>query len=326
MNTQIKVSVIMLTYNHENFIADAIAGVLKQQTDFKYELIIADDCSPDNTRDVVDTKIISDSIGVIQYYRHSENKGLNKNFEFALGKVRGEYIAICEGDDYWTDPLKLQIQTDYLDKNDEVSLVCTERSILYQETNKTIKSKLKLDNHIEVYGFVQGLTEMSIHTLTVLIRTKYILEYQDLRKSGEMLNYLDFSMWIYAANFGDIAKVYRDTSTYRSLQHSATHSPDICKKWKLKKMYLGDFLILKKVVNEKYSKFMSHQEYLRIKSFYLFSAHCKDYEYYDEFKDVFRSNKDYLRLYTYQFIKRMPWLTNCLFFIQRIRVSLKSKF
>ena len=117
------VSVVMITYGHEKFIAEAINGVLKQECDFSIELIIANDCSPDTT-DLVVKKIIEEhpNRNWIKYVKHEKNIGMMPNFIFALKEAQGKYIALCEGDDYWTDPLKLQKQVDFLEANLDFSM------------------------------------------------------------------------------------------------------------------------------------------------------------------------------------------------------------
>ena len=117
-NKNIMVSICCITYNHENFIRDAIEGFLMQQTNFDYEIIIANDCSPDNTDSFVKKYINNHPKGkLIKYFRHDKNIGVMPNFIFALKQCTGKYIALCEGDDYWTDPYKLQKQVDFLEAN-----------------------------------------------------------------------------------------------------------------------------------------------------------------------------------------------------------------
>lgn len=118
------VSVLMITYGHENFIREAIEGVLMQYINFEVELIIADDNSPDNTEQVVLDIASSHPNGKwIKYTKHKKNKGMMPNFIWALEHCKGKYIAMCEGDDYWTDPYKLQKQVDFLENNSEYNLV-----------------------------------------------------------------------------------------------------------------------------------------------------------------------------------------------------------
>ena len=123
MENKILVSVGMPTYGQEKFIAEAILGVLSQQCDFEIELIIADDCSPDNTAEIVKNIIENHPNGSwIKYIRHEKNKGAIPNFAWTFCQTKGKYIAVCEGDDFWTDPLKLQKQVDFLEKNEDYSI------------------------------------------------------------------------------------------------------------------------------------------------------------------------------------------------------------
>lgn len=112
------VSVAMITYRHEAFLVQAIDGVLKQETSFDFNLIIADDCSPDRTEEIVRMKISSHPKGhLIKYFRHTDNLGARQNGLFALENCDGKYIALCEGDDFWLDAHKLQKQVDFLENN-----------------------------------------------------------------------------------------------------------------------------------------------------------------------------------------------------------------
>ncbi len=116
------ISVCMLTYNHELYIKQAIQSVLNQKLSVNYEVIIVDDCSKDNTENEIHQflKTISDNNN-IKYIRHEKNVGMLNNLLFALNKCKGKYIAFCEGDDFWIDQDKLQVQFDILEKNTNYS-------------------------------------------------------------------------------------------------------------------------------------------------------------------------------------------------------------
>lgn len=123
------VSVDMITYGHEKYIRQAIEGVLMQQTNFEVEIIIADDCSPDRTKDIVEDIINNHPRGnIIKYFRHNKNLGMQANGMFAVQQCTGKYIALCEGDDYWTDPLKLQKQVDVLEQHLNIN-ICSHPSL-----------------------------------------------------------------------------------------------------------------------------------------------------------------------------------------------------
>lgn len=130
-----KVSVVMITYGHENYIREAIEGVLMQQIDFSVELIIANDCSPENT-DIIVNDIIATNKSTIEivYKKHDKNIGMMANFIFALNLAKGKYVALCDGDDYWTDPLKLQKQVDFLEENQDYG-ICWTRYKVIDENN-----------------------------------------------------------------------------------------------------------------------------------------------------------------------------------------------
>jgi glycosyltransferase involved in cell wall biosynthesis len=116
------ISVCMITYKQAKFIKDAVQGVLMQKKEFDIELIIADDCSPDETEKIVAEIIKSHPNGHwIKYTRHNQNKGMMNNFIWALQQCKGDYIALCEGDDYWIDKEKLKKQVNILNTNGSCS-------------------------------------------------------------------------------------------------------------------------------------------------------------------------------------------------------------
>jgi glycosyltransferase involved in cell wall biosynthesis len=129
-----KVSVCMITYNHERFIAQAIESVLEQKTAFDFELVIGEDCSTDNTRTIVMT-YSQKYPNQIRALIREKNIGTGQNLFKTINECKGQYIAHLDGDDYWTDPLKLQKQVDFLDAHPSYSLCCHCYKI-YDEENK----------------------------------------------------------------------------------------------------------------------------------------------------------------------------------------------
>lgn len=149
------VSVVMITYRHEEFIREAVEGVLMQNADFPVELIVADDHSPNDTSRVVkDIKNTHPRGNIIKYTRHEQNKGMMPNFTWALKKAKGKYIALCEGDDFWTSPDKLQKQVDFLEINKEYSSCAHDVRILYEDPydRKIYFTEKKLETIEEVTG------------------------------------------------------------------------------------------------------------------------------------------------------------------------------
>lgn len=151
-STGVKVSVAMITYNHEQFIAQAIESVLRQQTDYAYELVIGEDCSTDGTRAIV-AEYAQNYPEQICPLLHEHNLGLagKNNLVAVLRACKGQYVAILEGDDYWIDPCKLQKQIDVLENDPNISgcfsnaivvddcdaLICDDYFAYYQVKVKT---------------------------------------------------------------------------------------------------------------------------------------------------------------------------------------------
>ena len=115
-----KVSVLMLAYNHERFIAQAVESVLSQETSFPIEIIVGEDCSTDRTREIL-SELQSANPRVIRLLLHEKNIGPQKNYATTFAACKGEYIAMLEGDDYWTNTKKLQKQVDALEAHPEWS-------------------------------------------------------------------------------------------------------------------------------------------------------------------------------------------------------------
>lgn len=117
-----RVSVLMLTLNHEAFIAQAVESVLAQVTDFRFELVIGDDGSTDRTSGIL-AEFQARHRHRIRVCRPPARSGIFMNFTQTFLRCRGRYIALLEGDDWWTSTSKLQLQADYLDRHPECPLV-----------------------------------------------------------------------------------------------------------------------------------------------------------------------------------------------------------
>ena len=119
----ITVSICCITYNHEHFISQALDGFLMQKTNFKVEILIGEDCSTDRTRSVIENYCIKYP-GKIKLLTYEKNIGSIKNHINTLNASTGKYVALCDGDDFWTDPLKLQKQVDFLEANPDYITCC----------------------------------------------------------------------------------------------------------------------------------------------------------------------------------------------------------
>src|SRR4030042_773776 len=132
----------LCTYNHESFIAQAIEGVIMQKTNFKFRLYIGEDASTDNTKNIV-IKYAQNYPGIIFPIFHEKNIGPSENSRILFSKCTSKYIALLDGDDYWTDPYKLQKQVDFLEGNPEYAMVAG-GILLVDENNKNIETNNQL--------------------------------------------------------------------------------------------------------------------------------------------------------------------------------------
>lgn len=210
-----KLSVCMITYGHEKYIRNAIEGVLIQECDFEIELIISNDCSPDDTDKIIQNILDKNKTKItVKYFNNEMNLGMMPNFIFALQQCSGQYIALCEGDDYWTDPLKLRKQVDFLENNLEYVLCFHKVDI--EKTNGEILADFitKLPENYETLETLARLGNY-IHTPSVVFRNilkKFPFEfefspigdyflYMMLAENGK-LKYLEEKMAVYRHGVG----------------------------------------------------------------------------------------------------------------------------
>jgi glycosyltransferase involved in cell wall biosynthesis len=220
------VSVIMITFGHENFIEQAINGVLMQICDFDIELIISNDCSPDKTDHVIQN-ILKDHkhSSWIKYFKQETNLGMMPNFIFSLEQCKGNYIALCEGDDYWIDPLKLQRQVDFLENNTSYVMAC--HCIYELKLDVLNEADWRCNKNRAKYKLEDYLYKLFFHTSSVVYKN---FELPPYIKSDKILNgdYAVFSYLLTKGNlyyFNEIMSVYRihDAGISNSDLHKKIH-------------------------------------------------------------------------------------------------------
>lgn len=203
-----KVSVVTITYNHEDYIMQTLDGVFMQHYPGEIEFIISNDNSADNTdkiiKDYFSTKEIPEKF-TIKYTKHEFNKGMMPNFIWALTEASGKYIALCEGDDYWSDPDKLQKQMDFLENNlNYIACGCyvdIERFGILEKNKQALKrvstNKTKL------------FFDWPFATLTTLFRNINLKTHSHNFKGG------DLDLFLYLSQFGDFMRLDFVGGVYR---------------------------------------------------------------------------------------------------------------
>lgn len=238
-NKNIIVSVCMITYNHENFIAEAIEGVMMQTTGFPVELVIGEDCSTDNTRNIC--------LGYKEKYPDKirlllpeKNLGMTQNFINTLQACTGKYIAICEGDDYWTDPLKLQKQVDFLEAHPDYGLVATKFSIL---DNHNLVNWEMASEECD-FSFENFLQHNRIGTLTACFVRNLVIKYEnEINPVSKHWNMGDSPLWLYISANSKVKYIPDVTAVYRVLPNSASRSNNLLKNYifELNTLEIRDF-------------------------------------------------------------------------------------
>lgn len=208
MSAYPKISVVTITHCHADFITQTLSSVLMQEYPGEIEYIIGNDKSPDNTDEIVKTFLSTRKIPSnfkIIYTRHNENKGMSGNFNWALQKTTGKYIAICEGDDYWTDPLKLRTQVEFLEANFDYALCFTNMDILRNnvlERSKSIHEKRSFNK--------SELPYIHVPTPTVLFRN--VMKDLPPQLSRSLI---DASLWLFLSQYGSFYHFDKTMVVYR---------------------------------------------------------------------------------------------------------------
>ena len=205
------VSVDMITYNHEAYIKQAIEGVLMQKTNFKFELVIGEDCSTDRTREIC-IEYQKKYPDIIKLLLPEKNLGMNENGIRTVNACSGKYIALCEGDDYWTDPLKLQKQVDFLEGNEEYS-ICFHPVKVWKENEKELVDDF-ITREVPETTTILDLAEGNyIHTPSVVFRKNQ--EVFDTFQSLGALPVGDYVLHMLNAKYGMIKKLPEIMGVYR---------------------------------------------------------------------------------------------------------------
>ncbi|WP_051208666.1 glycosyltransferase family 2 protein [Butyrivibrio sp. WCD3002] len=224
----IKVSVIIATYNHEKYIAHTLESVVLQKTDFAFEVIVGEDCSSDNTAKIV-LEYAEKYPDIIVPLIREKNMGMSGNTSDLLRHAKGEYIAMIEGDDYWIDENKLQKQVDFLDAHKDYA-ACFGLCQMVDENEIRLKE-------LEVYsGFKKTGGEYTIEdfetyllpgqTATSMYRTS---GYREIPKKIKELNIdvkglIDRHLVLFMLSIGKMYVLGEEVSAYRYVRTAGSGS------------------------------------------------------------------------------------------------------
>lgn len=227
-NEKILVSVIVITYGQEKYIKQALDSIIMQKTNFKFEIIVGNDCSPDNTAQILE-KYTDNGNYTFNIINRKENVGATKNLYLSIKEAKGKYIAFLEGDDYWIDKDKLQKQFDFLEnkENQKYVGVAADFNDVDLEGKFLIKHSDNLGRHNEYSNFKMiqnGFLDFHINSL--MCRNIFFTKVEDfsiIYKIDRLV--ADRTIPLLLADFGDIYILKDVVGCYRTCNNRYNKTP-----------------------------------------------------------------------------------------------------
>lgn len=309
MDNKIKVSIICNTFNHIDYIEDAIKGFVSQITSFNYEVLIHDDASTDGTQEIIKKyeKIFPDIIKPIYQTQNQYSKGVLITKEIQLPRAQGKYIALCEGDDFWTSQYKLQKQFEILEIHQELDACTHMSSVIDARNNKVIEitQPLTEDGIIPVETFINAHGNRIVETASLFVRKRV---YEENPPFLQTL-YMDTTLRILGALRGGMYYINENMSSYRWLAKGSWTSHQSKDSWLvLRKKMIRMLLQLDIDTKGKYHNSISNEiieHEFEIQIGYNNYEVLKNEKYQDIYKAMCKSRKIKLQLK-----KHFPFIEN----------------
>lgn len=251
------VSVCVMVWNQSKYILECLKSIAAQKCSFQFEVVIRDDASTDNSVAVINEFILKNHLSNFTLYSAEKNEGMMQNFFKIFQLCKGDYIAFCEADDYWTDNLKLEKQLEFLENNEDYGLI-------YSKAKVFDDKKGRFEKHITGDAFIGNelLLSNPIPTLTTMFRKnlyqRYLLEVKPEEKNWEMG---DYPVWLWFQFNSKIYFMPDITATYRLLTESASHSSNVNKKYKFKlnSFNVSDYYVKRYCTDDAYEVFLEYR-------------------------------------------------------------------
>jgi glycosyltransferase involved in cell wall biosynthesis len=227
LDKDLLVSISCITYNHVSYIRKCLDGFLNQKTNFLFEILIHDDASIDGTIDIIkeyETKFP----GIVKPIYQTENqysKGVKISFTYQFPRAKGKYVALCEGDDYWIDPYKLQKQVVFLEENPDYGLVHTNYIIVNKDNCLLKKINRKWPSGNVLMDIFYG--NYHISTPTTMFRHSLYEEMKSSLSDNPIFKMGDLPLWLEFSYRSKVKYFHDPMVAYRVLDESASHSKDI---------------------------------------------------------------------------------------------------
>ncbi len=241
MNTCM-VSILCTAFNHGEYIAQTLESFVSQQTDFPFEVLVNDDRSSDNTAEII-REYAEKYPEIIRPFIQEKNlysQGINIYDHVFYPNAKGKYIAFCEGDDYWTDPMKLQLQVDFLESHPEYSACVHNSKMLFCNEGNKLQDLASpgADRDISFELIIEGMRH-SYHTSSIMARREFIVKPPDFVNIAGKFGFLDYPIAIWLNMNGKVRFLERFMSTYRVASNPGSWTYDLSRNYRSKVRFIN---------------------------------------------------------------------------------------
>ena len=229
------ISVIIPSYNRADTVRETIDSIIAQQVDADMEIVIGDDCSTDNAREVLE-QYRQKYPDIIRLFLRDQNMGLGANWAQCVKDCRGEFICNCDNDDYWHNPLKLQMQLDYMQLHPDCNICITDHRTHNRKTGEICECKACIDRSVDIQQAMWG--GGGFCNATIMYRADFMKSHLDLDEFiRRRFSLQDWPAWVILTAYSDVDVLPVSTATFGIETVSITR-PDSVEQ--LAKRYKGD--------------------------------------------------------------------------------------
>lgn len=234
------ISVIIPSYNRANTVGETIESIVAQEglgTEYDVEIVIGDDCSTDNAREILE-QYRQKYPNLIRLFLREENVGLGANWAMCVKDCRGKYICNCDNDDYWHNPQKLLIQLDYMESHPDSNVLLTNHRRHNRVTGVIVEEEARISRDKPLQHAVWGDGRTGFCNATIMYRADFLKEHLDLDEFiKRRFTLQDWNAWVILAAYTDFDIIPVSTATFGVETTSITRPKSI---ERLRKRYQGD--------------------------------------------------------------------------------------
>ena len=243
MASACKVSVVCTAFNHERYLAEALESFVCQKTDFPFEILVNDDASTDGTAAILRDYAARYPALIRPVFQEKNlySQGVNLYDAVLYPLARGEYIALCEGDDRWTDPQKLQLQADFLDSHPDYS-ACVHNTVAHTIDGSApdlVLFEEGMDRDVPFEQVIHGMSH-AFHTSSIMARRDFLLHPPAFREAAFHHGFTDYAVGVWLTLKGKVRFLDRCMSVYNINSGAASWSSGTSREYeKLKRFVIG---------------------------------------------------------------------------------------